>query len=198
LLAGLSFAENKLAPSTEARTVIEEVKMRSHAIGRIFGFLIAATLAGASLAGAQDHQHPPAGGQQQPDTTMRGMPMPGPAMMLMHRKDLGLSAAQVQRLEALAATQKQAMDRLMPQAMQAMSDLAAAASGEVNVEAARAAHDRLARIHTEMLVANLQALKEARQILTPEQRSRWDAMISQMGGMQRMMGSMMHGSDGTM
>jgi Spy/CpxP family protein refolding chaperone len=124
---------------------------------------------------------------------MQRMPMPGPAMMLMHRTKLGLSATQVQRLEALAATQKQAMDRLMPQAMEAMNDLVAASSGEVNVEAARAAHDRMARIHSEMLVANLQALKEARQVLTPEQRARWDEMVTRMGGMKQMLGPMMMG-----
>lgn len=168
--------------------------MGGRAIGRVVGVLIVATLGAASLAGAQVHPHPPAGGRQQPDTMMQRMPMPGPAMMLMHRTELGLSASQVQRLEALAATQRKAMDRLMPQAMQAMNDLVAAASGEVNVEAARAAHDRMARIHSEMLVANLQALKEARQVLTPEQRTRWDDMVARMGGMKQMMGPMMMGS----
>lgn len=167
--------------------------MRAQVITRVFGVLVAATLGMANPAAAQGHQHPPAGGQQHPDTMMQGMPMPGPTMMLMHREDLGLTAAQVKRLEAISATQKQAMDRLMPQAMQAMKDMVTAASGEVNVEAARAAHDRMARIHTEMLVANLQALKEARQVLTPAQRTRWDALVEQMGGMQRMMGPMMMG-----
>jgi Spy/CpxP family protein refolding chaperone len=122
---------------------------------------------------------------------MRGGVMPGPAMMLIHRESLGLTPEQVQRLEVLAATQRREMERLMPEAMKAMADLMAAASGEIDVKAARAAHDRMARIHSEMLVANLQAMKDARETLTPGQRTRWDAMLSQMGGMKGMMGSMM-------
>jgi Spy/CpxP family protein refolding chaperone len=124
---------------------------------------------------------------------MQGVPMPGPAMMLMHREPLGLGEAQVRRLEALAAEQLQNMQRLVPQAMRAMADLMEAASGDIDVDAARAAHDRMARVHSEMLGATLGAMKEARQVLTPEQRTRWDAMAARMGGMMHMLGPMMMG-----
>lgn len=116
--------------------------------------------------------------------------MPGPALLLLHRESLALTPEQVQRLEVLAATQRRAVEQLMPEAMRAMADLMAAVSGEIDIDAARAAHDRLARVHSEMMVAGLQAMKDARQTLTPGQLTRWDAMIAQMGGMMRMMGPM--------
>lgn len=117
--------------------------------------------------------------------------MAGPALMLVHREALALTPEQVQRLEVLVATQRRALEQLMPEAMRAMADLMAAVSGDIDVDAARAAHDRLARVHSEMMVATLQTMRDARQTLTPEQLTRWDAMIGQMGGMMRMMGPMM-------
>lgn len=57
----------------------------------------------------------------------------------------------------------------------------AASSGEIEVKASRAAFDRMEHVHSEMLGADLQATKNALQVLTPEQRTRWEAMLSEMG-----------------
>lgn len=168
--------------------------MKRRATGRTAALLVAMAMATSGALAAQQHPHAPAEGQGQPGAMMHrmpSMPMPGPAMMLMHAERLGLSEAQVRRLEALAAEQHRSMQRLMPQAMRATADLMEAASGDIDVDAARAAHDRLARVHSEMLVATLGAMKEARQVLTPEQRTRWDAMAARIGGMMHRMGPMM-------
>lgn len=121
---------------------------------------------------------------------MHGFGMAGPARILAYREQLGLTPDQVQRLEVLAATQKRALEELMPQAMRGLADLMAAVTGEIDIDAARSAHDRLARVHSEMMVAHLQAVKGARQTLTPEQQTRWDALTSMPGGMVRPMRSM--------
>jgi hypothetical protein len=74
----------------------------------------------------------------------------------------------------------------------------AATSGEIDFDAGSAAYDRLSRTVSEVLMTDLQVMKDARQALTPEQRTRWDAMRDEMGVMKRMMGSMMMGSLGPM
>lgn len=122
--------------------------------------------------------------------------MSGPSAMLMHRDELGLSPTQVQRLEVLAATRKRTEDEMMPQVLRGVADLMAAASGEVDLDAARKSYDRLSRTVSELLMADLRIKKDARETLTPEQRTRWDAMRDQMGEMMRMMGPM--GSMGSM
>lgn len=125
---------------------------------------------------------------------MQPMMMSGPAMMVSQRTELGLSSTQVQRLDSLAAMQQRSMQRLMPQMMRGMADLMEATSGDIDVTAARAAHDRVAKIHSDMLVSRLEAMKAARAVLTPAQRTRWQAMAAQHGGMMGMMmgGMMMH------
>lgn len=128
--------------------------------------------------------------------------MPGPAMMVSQRTELGLNNTQVQHLDSLAIMQTRSMQRFMPQVMRGMADLMEAGSGDIDVNAARAAHNRIAAAHSDMLVANLQAMKDARQVLTPGQRKNWDAMIAQCGGVMGMMmgtmGAMMmhHGQHG--
>lgn len=128
-----------------------------------------------------------------PGGMMFGAGMSGPAAMLLHRDELGLSPAQVQKLEVLAATHKRTTEAMMPQVLRGVADLMAAASGEVDLDAARAAYDRLSRTVSEMIMTDLQLMKDARQTLTPEQRTRWDAMRDEMGVMMRMMGTMMMG-----
>jgi plasmid stability protein len=118
--------------------------------------------------------------------------------MLMHRTELGLTPDQIQRLEVLAATHKRTTEELVPQVLRGVADLMAAASGEVDLDAARAAYDRLSRTGSEMLMTDLRIIKDARQTLTPEQRTRWDAMRDEMSVMMRMMGSMSMGRMGPM
>jgi Spy/CpxP family protein refolding chaperone len=154
------------------------------------GLALSATLTAMAPLAAQQPQHAPPG-QLHPGSMMTTMP--GPAMIVMHREQLGLSDAQVRRLEILAAEQQQVIQPLMQQSQRVMAELMQAVSGEIDVEAARETHDRLARIHTQMLVATLEATKAARQVLTPEQGVRWDALVSQMGGMMGMMMPMMMG-----
>lgn len=118
---------------------------------------------------------------------MHGFGMRGPAAILAHREELGLTPDQVQRLEVIAATQKRTLEGLAPQAVRGVADLMEAATGEIDIDAARAAHDRLARVHSEMMVARLQSVKDAREVLTPGQRTRWDALTSIPGGAMRPM-----------
>jgi|GEM_PF-3121559 len=170
--------------------------MERRTLRRIFGLLAVALLVTGGPLASQGNPSSMRGGQGPPSAMMRGTPMPGPAMMLAQREALGLTDVQVQRLELLAAGQEQSMRQLMPQAMRAMADLMEAATGSIDVESARTAHDRMARVHGDMLVANLEALKEARGLLTPDQRTRWDALVAEMGGMMRMVGPMMMGPMG--
>lgn len=113
---------------------------------------------------------------------------PGPGMLLQHREALGLSADQVSKLEALAAGDRKAAQQQVPARMRAHADLVEATAGEINLETARAALDRLARLQADGHFAHLRSLKEARQLLTPEQRSKVDAMAGPMGHHR-----MMHG-----
>lgn len=156
--------------------------------------LLLAALSAGSL-GAQEHPHGERGERRpgaRPGPGKHPMMHPAsPAAILMHREMLGLTPAQVQRLEALAATERQAMERLRPEMMRASADLMEAARGDVDLERARAALDRLAQLHTEMIMVHLRAQKEARQVLTPEQRARLDAMPG-----ARKMPGMMHGHPG--
>lgn len=122
---------------------------------------------------------------------MTGM-MPGPAMMLNNRQELKLTNAQVARLDSLAAIQERSMERFTPLVMRGMAELTEASTGNIDVNAARAAHNRIAAAHGDMLVTNLEAAKSARETLTPEQRTRWDALLAQNGGPLGMMGMMMH------
>lgn len=131
---------------------------------------------------------------------MMGMmcPMMGgsaPAVLLAERQRLGLTNVQVSRLEPLAAAERAAMERLMPEKMRAYADLMEAAGTDVKVAQARTALERAGRAHTDMMIAHLQARADARNVLTPEQRTKADAgtrsMImhgdSAMAGMMNMM-----------
>jgi len=101
---------------------------------------------------------------------------PGPAMLIRQRERLGLTDAEVQRLEQIAAATRQAMRRYMADLMRAHADLLEATGGDIQLEAARAALDRMARLHTEIAMAQLRAARDARQVLSPEQRARLEAL----------------------
>lgn len=113
---------------------------------------------------------------------MMGRGMRGPSAMLRHREALALSPEQIQRLEVITAMQRRALQELGPQAMRVRADLMAASTGEIDLDAAREAHERLARIHGEMMIVRLRAVKEARETLTPGQLTRWDAMSGMRSG----------------
>lgn len=182
------------------------MKGRRSTLGWSLALVTAFAITGTSSVSAQQprnqHAHPVPGAANNGNAEPGAMSMmlPGPAMMVSQRQDLGLSNTQVSRLDSLAAMQQQVMQRFMPQAMRAMADLIQASTGDIDVNAAREAHERLATAHGDMLAGNLEAMKSARAILTPQQRTRWDAYIAQQGGMMGMMGKMMgmmhHGPNG--
>ena len=94
---------------------------------------------------------------------------PASALLRM-RQGLGLSDDQVRRLEQIASSGNRAPD---PAEMtRARTDLERAMQGDGNIDAARAALERMNRIRTEQTLASLRSRQEAFNVLTPEQRSR--------------------------
>jgi Spy/CpxP family protein refolding chaperone len=114
--------------------------------------------------------------------TMRGNMGPGPrvggapaGMILGQRERLQLTDEQVRRLEALATTQREALRPNEPAMLRARADLMEAMQRD-NIEGARTALDRLSRIRNDQVIAQMRARKEARDVLTAEQRTRLDDM----------------------
>lgn len=160
------------------------------------GLLIATVLP----AGAQQNapQRTPASGGA--DGSMPGMPGHGmmggmrgpgmmmgrggsPAAMLAHMKTpLNLSDDQVKRLEALAATQKAALQPNEGAMLRARADLADARKGEGDLPLTRKALEKLAALRVDGAIAHLKAMQEARAILTAEQRDKLPTMRGRMGG----------------
>lgn len=147
----------------------------------------ALSLAAAS-AFAQEPPRPPAPVPPQPGMVPRAMDevlpqraimAPGnPARLLLrHREALALTDEQVKRLEALAEAQQKALQPVGPDRLRALADLWQATSGDVNLDAARAALERLSRLQNDAVLARLRARKEARDVLTPEQRTKLDTMV---------------------
>ena len=131
------------------------------------------------------------------DCPMMGAMAQGPRAALEHRKELGLSEAQVKRLEALAEQAKPDHARMMQQMQALHQEIRQATSGEqFNEAAVRAAYGRMGALHAEMGVSMARTRHEARQILTPAQRQRLEERGSGMMGMHGMMhGGMMGGMD---
>lgn len=161
--------------------------------------IAAAALVVAAPLAAQHEQH---GQQQQAGMMQQCMMMSGasPAALLQHRESLGLSAAQASQLETLnTRTSESVMPHMQP-AMQAHSAAAEILRADAPDFAAyearlRESADHMVRAHVEMA----RVAVEARQVLTPEQRTRLDTMRDGMmqGMHQRMMqtgqGGMMQG-----
>lgn len=128
------------------------------------------------------------------DCPMMGAMAQGPAAALRDREELGLTQAQVQKLETLQAGTEQARTQAMQRMRALHQEIAKATQGErFDEAAARAGFDRMGNLHTEMGVSMLRTRNEVRQLLTPEQRKKLDAKGSGMmgmGGMQGMMGGM--------
>jgi Spy/CpxP family protein refolding chaperone len=121
---------------------------------------------------------------------MRGEMGPGPrvggapaGMILGQRERLQLTDEQVRRLEALATTQREALRPNEPAAMRARADLMEAMQRD-NIEGARTALDRISRLRNDQVIAQMRARKEARDVLTAEQRTRLDDTRG--GAMRRM------------
>lgn len=159
-------------------------------------------LAGVLLSGpvyAQEHQH----GQRQPAEPggmmqMKGM-MPGPMVFLQLREPLGLTQAQVQRIEAIRGRVQREHQPHMQAAMQAMRD----AERLLDVPAPDLSRyeaklkDR-ANHHVQAHLAMARAWLDAREVLTPEQRSNLQFGVKVMQQMMRermqgMMGGMHEG-----
>lgn len=108
-------------------------------------------------------------------------------MLLRQRDRLGLTADQITKLEALQATPQPQVNSA--DLLRARADLMDATRGDANPEKARAAMDRMAKLRTDVAVARLKARQEARNVLTPTQKAKVDAMAQRMKG--RMRGAMM-------
>lgn len=104
------------------------------------------------------------------------------------QRQLDLTDDQVKKIEALrgaARPQRNEADLL-----RARADLMEATKGDVNLDKARAAFDRMARVNTDQQIARLKAQQDIRNVLTPAQRAKMDAMRANFGdrGANRGMG----------
>ena len=100
--------------------------------------------------------------------------------MIRMRQQLDLTDDQVKRLEAMRGASAPAMnpaDRLRAQA-----DIMDATRGDINMEKARAAFDRMAKTRTDQQLGRLKIQQDARNVLTPAQKAKVDAMRGQMRG----------------
>ena len=154
------------------------------------GMLVAAPLY------AQEHQH----GQQQPEEQggmmqMQQM-MPGPMMILQLREPLGLTQAQVGRLEAIRDRVQGEHQPHMQAAMRAMQEAQALLEGPTpDLSRYEAKLREAADHHVQAHVPMARAWLEAREVLTPEQRSN---LQFGMKVMQQMMRERMQGMMGEM
>jgi len=111
--------------------------------------------------------------------------------MLRMRQQLELTDDQVTKLEALRNAPRPAVNEA--DMLRARADLMDATKGDVNTEKARAAFDRMAKIRTDVQVAQLRARQDARNVLTPAQRTRMDTFA---GNMRAGRGAAMRGRPG--
>lgn len=109
-----------------------------------------------------------------------GPRMQGPgAGVLRYRQELELTDDQVKKLEGLStAARPRANEADM---LRARADLMDATKGDINLERARAAYDKMARVKTDAQLAQLKTRQEIRNVLTPAQRTKFDAMSARRG-----------------
>jgi hypothetical protein len=171
----------------------------------VFATTAALLIASAGLLSAQDAHAGHGAMHRQGEAQQHGMhgcPMhaakaQGPQAALQHREHLGLSADQVQKLEAAHQRMHQAHQQVMPQ-MQEVHRQAAAASEAARFDeaATRALAQRAGQVHADMMLASLRAQHETRAVLTAQQRERLahhGAMHGEQGGTGSMQCSMMGG-----
>ncbi len=168
------------------------------------------TTAGSDAGATQDSpQHPMQGMRGMMGGMMRHMmgqmmgagaqdDMPFIQRLLQQRAQLGLSAEQVQQVQALANEARKARIRHEAEARITEIDLETLMQADpVDLTQVKAAVQRLESQRAEMRLAQLNAIAKAKALLTPEQRqhvSMQTAAVSQdMPGMREcpMMGSMM-------
>lgn len=156
-------------------------------------FVLVLTAAGVLYA-QQDRGGMGGGGMMGMMSMMKDCPMmramrESPAAVLRQRQALGLSAAQVTRLQALERSSAPMPADMMTRMRAIQQEITRASEGErFDEAAARAAFGRMGALHAEMGVAMLRTRAQVRQILTPEQRAKLDR---QDGGMMGMGGGMM-------
>lgn len=125
------------------------------------------------------------------DCPMMGAMGQGPQAALKHRQELGLSAAQVQRLEALAREAGSGHPQAMQQMQAVHQQIRQASQGDqFNEAAVRAGFNRMGELHTEMGVSMMRNQHQTRQILNAQQRSKLQEMGGGMMGMSGMMDMM--------
>ena len=111
----------------------------------------------------------------------RGAGSPATALLRM-REGLNLTDEQVRRLQAIESSANRAPNSA--EMLRARADLMEAMRGDGNIDAARAAMERMNRLRTEQALAGLKARQDARSILTPEQRSRAEGVLGGGRGME--------------
>ena len=103
--------------------------------------------------------------------------------LLRMRQQLELTDDQVKKLEAL---QTAPMPQMNPaDMMRARADLMDATRGDVNLEMARAAFDKMSRLRTDQQLAHLKVRRDVRNVLTSAQRAKVDAFQQNMQGRMR-------------
>lgn len=105
-----------------------------------------------------------------------GLPMVPAARLLGAREELQLTDDQVKRLEALRTSQREALRPPRPARLRAQADLAEAQEKD-NIDGERAALEKLAKLRVDEQVAFLKAAKDARDVLTPDQRDKAGGML---------------------
>ena len=115
--------------------------------------------------------------------------------LLRMRQRLALTDDQVKKLESL---QSAPMPQMNPADMKrAQADLMDATRGDVNLEKARAAFDKMSRLRTDEQLAHLKVRQDIRNVLTPTQRAKVDGFPQTMrrrrAAMHGQMRSQMHG-----
>jgi Spy/CpxP family protein refolding chaperone len=146
---------------------------------------------GAELA---QHMQPGRGGMGSmggPIGRMMGDPAERPliTIMLHHRTELGLSPDQVARLEALRADFAREAIRRGAEIRIAELDLASLLEQDaVDLAKAETKMREVAQLRVDLRIARLRAVEQGKVVLTSEQRTRLQAMLS--GGMQHGAGGM--------
>ena len=90
-------------------------------------------------------------------------------MILRQKEHLQLTDDQAKRLEALGKAQSDALKPQRSSMLRAEADLADAEDRE-NIDAQRSALEKMAKIRIDEDIARRRAMKDARDVLTPEQR----------------------------
>jgi hypothetical protein len=145
-----------------------------------------AALAGAMLlagpAGAQQPPDAPPIAIPPPGVAAPGNPLPAVGRILDHRRDLGLSRAQVESLERLGLDVTREAIRRRAELRIAELDLAVlldrGPDEPVDMKAAEAKTHDVERLRTEIRVAVFRAVEAAKDQLTPDQRARLGALVA--------------------